>query len=364
MNEAPKSRLVSFVQSSRSAWLIGVLIIVDAALVSFCNSDIISAWPVGDRPKIEWKINWPASIFWFCLFWLVLLVCFKAVIFLKSVIHKGRAVKTKRPGERTRKALAILRHVWTVALFVGGSILLVVLPYRAIVEWKPLFWVVVCAGLVVAFICSASELAFATACGVNKESKVYEDNLEERKRLRAIFDDPNSSKQDSADAAKKAKKLELLIRIGEDYSSRHNPTLVVANNVANMLVAVVSTVAIFEHPDANGVGQPCSWGLSQSGNSVAVWLVQHLSLRCANLGGGAWLPFPVNAQIFQTAFALTLILIIGEMLPKQLATAFPRRMCFPKLYRFVGFVFGLGVGPSFGAFSEIILSKLKDRLQD
>jgi hypothetical protein len=61
----------------------------------------------------------------------------------------------------------------------------------------------------------------ATACGVNKKSRVYEDNPKERDRLRAIFDDPNSTEQDSADAARKAKKLGPLIRIGEEQR-RHN----------------------------------------------------------------------------------------------------------------------------------------------
>lgn len=344
------SRLWSFAQSSRIWWPIGVLVLSNVGLVSFYALDIARAWPLGDWPGAEWEIRWPAAIFWFCLILFVVLIgCKLVALFLAG---------------RLANAGTILGHLWTLALLVGGVIFLVLFPYRAIVERSFGFWLVVCVGLFVAFVCSASELAFATACGVNKKSNVYKANLEERDGLLEVFNDSTKAKDVRVDAFKKARKLEPLIRIGEDYSSRHNPTLVVATNVANMLVAVVSTAFIFDHPNPEGVGQPCSWAMSQSHNSIAAWAIEHLSLRCVSLAGRAWLPFPVNGQIFQTAFALTLILIIGEMLPKQLATAYPRRMCFFRLYRLIGFVFGLGVGPSFGAFSEMVLRRNGNRTED
>jgi len=148
-----------------------------------------------------------------------------------------------------------------------------------------------------------------------------------------------------------------LANIRDNYTVRINPTLAVATNVANMLVAVVSTAAIWDHPDVTTVGRPCSWALSLSAGSLRERVIQHLpSLRCVSPFGfdQAWLPFPVNVQMFQTALALTLILMIGEILPKQLAQTYPRALCCPRLYYFVGSIFGLGAGLSLGTFSAWI----------
>jgi hypothetical protein len=324
-------------KSSLLWWPIGGLLIGDALLFLLYELDIMGAWPAGDWPGNERKIDWPAAIFWICAFLFVTLIGWKIGAHLAS--------------ERFESARVILRHLWTIALFVGGGIFLVILPYHAIVERSLWFWAVVCLGLAVAFICSASELAFIEVC-VNKSKKGYGDYDVRINELSDILDDKTVDPGQRADALKEQRKLQRLAKIGNNYTVRINPTLVVATNVANMLVAIVSTAAIYDHPNPHDVGRPCSWALSQSHGLIGPWLIQHLSPRCVSLWGQAsWLPFPVNAQIFQTALALTLILMIGEILPKQLAQMYPRAFCWPRLYHIVGLIFGLGAGLSLGKFS-------------
>jgi|GEM_PF-2383829 len=249
----------------------------------------------------------------------------------------------------------ILRHVWTLFLFGGGFIFLVWLPHAAIIENRLAFWSVVVVGLCVSFICAASEIAFACACGENESSETYKTNQSKLLEFQTTFYDLAKDQTVRDHAKEEARKVQRLIKVGEDYTSVHNPTLVVANNVANILVAVVSTSAIYDTPVAQSVGSPCSWMTSTSlanhpllASAVTRWLP---SLRCIGCLGHSLIPFPVSSVVFQSAFALTLILLIGEMLPKQLAALRPAettRGLFP-IYRIVGVLFSLGTGRSFGA---------------
>ena len=218
--------------------------------------------------------------------------------------------------------------------------LLVVFPYPAIVENSALFWLVILAGLAVSFICAASELAFALACGEGSDSDLFERNVRRQEQLALIALDPARPAEERAAAAQAAEELEALIRIGEDYSSHHNPRLVVADNVAKIFVAVVSTVASFESPHPDLAGQDCDRLMSLPPDS---W-------RCISIFGAFPLPFPVSGSAFQSALALTLILLFGEMIPKQLGTIYPERVTrlFFPIYRVLALV-GLGTGPSFGA---------------
>lgn len=354
---APCDSQVDKRRKLRLGSIAGVLVAVDVLVFLWHKSDIARCWPWGDWPGVEWRINWPTLIFWICVLWLVLGTCF---IFLWPPIQGLHA--------RFPKVFAILSHLWTITLFVGGFVLLVLLPYRAIVADSLWFWIIVVAGLVVAFICSASELAFALACGERDEksgeqSSVYKGNLEKLAYLEHILVFHRAEYREDQLAAyeEEAQKLVFLRTIGEAYASRHSPTLVVATNVANMLVAVVSTVAIAHVYSVDTFALPCSW-LPLSQTSFWGWAIQQLPFRCTSLFGRAWLPFPVSIQVFQTALALTLILVIGEIFPKRLAMAFPRattRRCYP-MYRFIR-VFGLGAGPSLGALGQISVALLKNR---
>jgi hypothetical protein len=236
------------------------------------------------------------------------------------------------------------RHVGTGLLFVGGSLFLVVFPFWAIVETWWLFVLLVVGGIAVAFICSASELAFALACGEGVDSDLYRRNLDRVNQLYRVAQDATRPAEEQAAASREAERVGLLVRIGESYSSRHNPTLVVMNNVANIVVAVVSTFAVFAEAQPQRAGQTCPSPLLTSFRCSSIFL------------GHPWLPFPVNSELFQSALALTLILVLGEMIPKQLGTAFPERtthICFP-IYRSVAFL-SFGTGPSFGAGGRFVV---------
>jgi Cyclin M transmembrane N-terminal domain len=334
VGKIPKSRIAIIA-------LFAVAAIVDIVLIAFYNADIAKSWPWGDWPGSYWIIDWPALIFWTFLGLLVLLVL---VACHEIILHLSK------------KALANFRHFWTFALFIGGGIFLVVLPYHAIVERRLWFWGVVILGLSVSFICSASELAFLEVC-VHKSDKGYGDYDKRLNELSGILDDNTKALKERTSALKEQLELQRLAKIRDNYTARINPTLAIATNVANMLVAVVSTAAIWDQPDVTKVGRPCSWMPSPSQGSFWERAILHLpSLRCVSPFGFGQprLPFPVNVQTFQTALALTLILMIGEILPKQLAQTYPRALCRPRLYYFVASIFGLGSGLSLGRFSEWI----------
>jgi hypothetical protein len=57
-------------------WLIGVLALGDIGLIAFYKADIANSWLVGNWPRTEWEINWPAALFWsLLLIWLVFFIC-------------------------------------------------------------------------------------------------------------------------------------------------------------------------------------------------------------------------------------------------------------------------------------------------
>lgn len=291
--------------------------------------------------------------------WPVLLIYLVGVL-TYLVAHS----RTKRVAADDHGRKEVWRHLWTFSLFVGGGVFFSVLPYHAIVENQMKFWVVVILGLGVSFICAASELAFALACGEKEDSVAYQKNKRKLGEFQLIYDDDSKDREVRDQAKAEADRLELLLKIGEKYASRHSPTLVVANNVANILVAVVSTAAIFNVVVPENVGSPCAWTASAStaNSPLFAWILGHLpTYRCLRCFGHSVVPFPVNSEIFQSAFALTLILIVGEMIPKQLASLRPEgvaRRFFP-IYHWVGGVFSLWTGPSFGALGQAIERRMK-----
>jgi hypothetical protein len=246
---------------------------------------------------------------------------------------------------------SIVSIIWTLFIIAVSGVLFVGLPYRAIVENSVLFWIFVCLGLAISAICSAAELAFGLACGESSLSDIYARNSNRSLEQKEIAEDTTKTAADRAKAEREAKKAQRLMQIGERYSNHYNPTLVVTNSVANMIVAVVSGLALFDAAQTTSAGVPCPWLTADS------WISSHSpALRCyANLFG--WLiPFPVNREVFQSALALTLILIVGEIVPKQLAAAFPEaatHLLFPIPYRAV-LLFSLGTGPAFGALGQLI----------
>ena len=58
-----------------TGWLITVLAVADAVLISFFNADIVNSWLWAYWPGTGREIDWPASLFWSALLvWLVLSV--------------------------------------------------------------------------------------------------------------------------------------------------------------------------------------------------------------------------------------------------------------------------------------------------
>jgi len=106
----------------------------------------------------------------------------------------------------------VSRHVWTSFLFVGGFVFLVWLPHAAIIENRLEFWSVVVVGLAVSFICAASELAFALACGENEESETYKTNRRKLDELQETFDNPAKAQKDRDRAKEEASSLSDLRR--------------------------------------------------------------------------------------------------------------------------------------------------------
>jgi hypothetical protein len=244
------------------------------------------------------------------------------------------------------KMWTLLSSIWTVILVLLIAIFFVYLPYNAIVEKSWLFWSVVAFGLAISFICSASELAFGLACGESAESETYTRNRSISHQQRSIADSDNASDEEKAEANAVLSRVERLMKIGEAYATSYNPTLVVINTVANIAVAVISAAAAFDVPVVQRVGSQCPWLAASS------WLANHApQLRCT----ASIIPFPVNGEFFQSALAFTLILVIGEIVPKQLATAFPEQMThllYP-FYRLIA-VLSLGTGPAFGALGRLV----------
>jgi hypothetical protein len=254
----------------------------------------------------------------------------------------------------------LIRHIWTVGLFIVAGCLCVILPYDAVVAHSWRLWLVVFVGLGISFVCSASELAFALACGEGSDSHVYKKNVARSKELLAIVEDPATSETDKAAAVHEAARLQRILEIGQRYASHHNPTLVVANNTAITIVAVLSGLAFFATSNPEMVGHACRWSASMRAHQFPALLPEAVaaigeflghSLRCIEIFGLPVLPFPVNSIVFQSTLSLTMILFVGEIVPKQLGTTYPERMThilFP-IYRIVGWVFSFGTGPSFGA---------------
>jgi Cyclin M transmembrane N-terminal domain/RyR domain len=227
---------------------------------------------------------------------------------------------------------------WTLFLVVFCFLFAVILPYRAIVQNHLLFWLIVLGGLVIGFICAASELAFALWAGEGPTSEAFRRNTRENRALARISLDPNAPEATRNHSNRRIERLSLPIMIGANYSTIYNPTLVVTNAMANIVVAVVSGAALFDKAQVSNIGTACSFDVS--------------SLRCLDIFSTR-IPIPVNTELFQSTMALTLILVVGEIIPKQLATSFPERvtrLLFP-VFRVLPYL-SLGTSPAFGAFGR------------
>jgi uncharacterized Zn-finger protein len=239
--------------------------------------------------------------------------------------------------------LRSLGHAWTGILLISAITFLVILPYQAIVQNGLMFWSVTVVGLLIAFICAASETAYGLACGADTESETYERNSEEQKRCEELYlsESPQISDTDRASAKSRSDKLARLLEIGRDYKSIYNPTLIVANNVAIITVAILAGLAATEKPIYENAHKTCEWLHSAHSKSLEVF-------RCIELFGHS-IPFLVSSDAFQSAFSLTVILIIAEMLPKQVASIIPAAVA-EKFFHFRYFlvVVSLCTGPTFG----------------
>jgi hypothetical protein len=149
--------------------------------------------------------------------------------------------------------------IWTLFLIAVSGIFFVGFPYRAVVENSVLFWMFVCLGLAISAICSAAELAFGLACGESSLSDIYARNSNRSLQQKEIAQDNERSETDRVKAEREAKRAQRLMQIGEHYSNYYNPTLVVTNSVANMIVAVVSGLALFDAVQMTNAGGPCPW---------------------------------------------------------------------------------------------------------
>jgi uncharacterized Zn-finger protein len=248
------------------------------------------------------------------------------------------------------------RHTWTTFLLVCAAYI-VILPYNAVIKNSVVFWVVIIIGLAVSFICAASETAFGLACGEDSESETFKRNRAEQETCENVYlsEDQSISQEEKNTAKRRSEQLQVLLEIGLDYKSIYNPTLIVTNNVAIIVVAVISGIAQFEHAEYGRAHEFCTW-LYGVVNSSRPEL-----FRCFHLLGYS-LPFPVSPDAFQSAFSLTVILIIGEILPKQIGSVFPAVVA-EKLFWWLKVVswISLGTGQTFGAVGLKLEKLLRSR---
>lgn len=120
-------------------WVVAVLVIADAILIGFCESDIARSWPWGAWPGTEWQINWAATLFWALLLsWLVLLISFEGIL------------------------PTWIRVIWALAVWAVLGVLLtryLASPWAAVVENKRVVKLLMAFSTLVIALCSASEAA-------------------------------------------------------------------------------------------------------------------------------------------------------------------------------------------------------------